>query len=414
MPFFSKAIQDITTADLAELLATSAVETVRLEFKREIPGPDDMLKKLSGFANTFGGYLIVGAAGHSSSGRLESFPGVELQRNFKQTVIQRCHEGIWPPIDVAVSEGIAAPESSDRFCYVVYAPESLATPHFLNKGRGAWVRTDEYSQRFETRLANYEQLLHLNHRRTIAVDRRDRLFDRAVDRFDALASLDYSSSGTRSGGLGANMSLGICPAFPTAKLQTEHDLHAMTPRCTVPWRSIAFPRGDVITQVDSVLNLQPSDVFSIVEVSTWGQVFYACEIEHLAGDGADNRISGIHLHAFLGHVLVVLEHARSIYRSLGYSGPLMLRCKLRRIRGKRFMSFPRGNVPSLGPSSKLDDELDVGLSLAADRLETARDDVARDLFKLLFFGMNWAARARDARVLDDLLGMARTYNFWST
>src|SRR5437879_4553803 len=65
MPFFSRSIADLETADLAELLAEGAVENVRLEFKRDVPGPDETLKKLSGFANTFGGYLIVGAEASS-------------------------------------------------------------------------------------------------------------------------------------------------------------------------------------------------------------------------------------------------------------------------------------------------------------------------------------------------------------
>jgi predicted HTH transcriptional regulator len=66
MPFFSKNITDLSTSDLEELLEEEAVENVRLEFKSLPPGPDETLKKLSGFANTFGGYLIVGASAPSS------------------------------------------------------------------------------------------------------------------------------------------------------------------------------------------------------------------------------------------------------------------------------------------------------------------------------------------------------------
>lgn len=38
-----------------------AVENVRLEFKRDVPGRDETLKKLSSFAKTFGGQVILGA-----------------------------------------------------------------------------------------------------------------------------------------------------------------------------------------------------------------------------------------------------------------------------------------------------------------------------------------------------------------
>lgn len=99
MPFFSKDITDLTTDDLAELLTDNVVENVRLEFKSQPPGPDDTLKKLSGFANTFGGYLIVGASASSDDGRLRAYPGVNPQSNYRQTITQRCYEGVWPPID---------------------------------------------------------------------------------------------------------------------------------------------------------------------------------------------------------------------------------------------------------------------------------------------------------------------------
>lgn len=413
MPFFSKAISDLTTADLTELLTYGTAETVRMEFKREVPGPEETLKKLSSFANTFGGYLVIGAVAHSSTGRLEALPGVASQNNFKQTIIQRCHEGIWPPIEVVVSEGIPAPDNTGTVCYVIYVPESLSAPHFLNRGKGAWVRTDEYSQRFETRLATYEQLLHLGGRRALAVERRQQLFARALARFDTLIELDYAASPATSGDIGAHMVLAIVPAFPTKKLLDEYALRELLPECRVAWRQVGFPYSrETVTQVDSVLDLRSGHTFGVVEASVWGQLFYACEIEHLAGKDPARAVSGIHLYAFLGHVLVFLEYARTVYRRFGYNGPLLVRCRLRRVRGKRFMYFPMGNVPELGPSSRVDDDVDVELSLMGTRLDASRDEVAADLFKLLFFALNWAERARDDGLIRDLLGKAAYYNFW--
>jgi len=78
---FSTPIPALATADLQELLHDQAVENARLEFKREIPGKDEMLKKLSSFANTFGGYLVVGAEA-GNDGRITGLPGVELQPRF--------------------------------------------------------------------------------------------------------------------------------------------------------------------------------------------------------------------------------------------------------------------------------------------------------------------------------------------
>ena len=61
MSIFTKPLSQLETADLQELLTDKAVENARLEFKLQIPNKDDTLKKLSSFANTVGGFMVVGA-----------------------------------------------------------------------------------------------------------------------------------------------------------------------------------------------------------------------------------------------------------------------------------------------------------------------------------------------------------------
>jgi len=47
-------MRDLEFEYLQELLAERASENIRLEFKREVPGKDEMMKKISSFANTYG------------------------------------------------------------------------------------------------------------------------------------------------------------------------------------------------------------------------------------------------------------------------------------------------------------------------------------------------------------------------
>ena len=82
----------------------AAVENIRLEFKREVPSKDESLKKLSAFANTFGGFIVVGAEANSTDGRLIGFPGVDVQSGHKQTHVQWCFGSVYPPLNVEVSD----------------------------------------------------------------------------------------------------------------------------------------------------------------------------------------------------------------------------------------------------------------------------------------------------------------------
>jgi hypothetical protein len=124
------------TADLQGLISDNAVENVRLELKSAIPNKDELLKKLSSFANTFGGILLIGAKADSKDGRIQDLPQV---------------------------------------CYVIFVAESDVAPHFLNNRKGVWVRTDEFSARFDHQLADENELKHLLDRRRLVRERRLRL-----------------------------------------------------------------------------------------------------------------------------------------------------------------------------------------------------------------------------------------------
>ena len=116
--------------------------------------------------------------------------------------------------------------------------------------------------------------------------------------------------------MGATLCLSLCPQFPTRPLIGEHQLLEIIRSERIPWRGTAFPLDtDTITQQESVLVLHPTKYFSLVEANAWGQFTYSCEIEYVGREGQD--IAGIHLNAFLGHILVFLEHARTIYHKIG-------------------------------------------------------------------------------------------------
>ena len=142
MAIYDKNISQVDTDDLQSLLDEAAVENVRLEFKRDDPRKDEWLKKLSSFANTFGGYVIIGAEAHSQSGRLLGLPGIAPISGFKQRIVQWCWDSLSPQVDPFVSDPISTPADSSKVCYVVQVEESLETPHFINSRKGVYVRTN--------------------------------------------------------------------------------------------------------------------------------------------------------------------------------------------------------------------------------------------------------------------------------
>jgi predicted HTH transcriptional regulator len=136
---FFKSVTSITTDDLQNLLDEEAVENVRLEFKQGIPSKNEMLRKLSSFANTFDGYLVIGVEEDGTSGTISSIPGVDIESGFKQKIISWCFEGISAPLYAEVSEPIPSPQDPNKVCYVIYAAENDLAPHFINGKKGCYI-----------------------------------------------------------------------------------------------------------------------------------------------------------------------------------------------------------------------------------------------------------------------------------
>ena len=405
MSIYNRPISQLTEADLQELLDDAAVENIRLEFKREWPKKDEALKKLSSLANTYGGYVIIGAAA-DNSGKLDGMSGVETESGTKQRIVQWCYDSISPPIQPFVSDSIRGPSDKTKVCYVVFVEESEEAPHFINSRRGAWIRTDEFSQRFEPQLTTYQEIQHLANRRRPAVERRRELVKRADGRFETYVRQKHPKHD-----VGATLKLAICPSLPVRPLLEQQRLLDVVQRVRVaPWRGVGFPMNQsLLSQHESAIILNTGADFSLLEANTWGQIYYALEIERDLSANVPNA-KGFHLNSLVAHILVALEHARLFYSDIGYDGSLGFHLCLERIRGVPFWHGLSG-FPEKGPESPLDDQLEFDAKHSSEAIYNNRDEIAASLPKGIVFGLNWPDAAQD-RSVEKLIREAYNYNGW--
>jgi hypothetical protein len=277
MSIFTKPLTQVTFADLKELLQDAAVENVRLEFKSKVPNKDETLKKLSSFANSFGGLLVVGAT--EKDGTIQDLPGVDEEAGYKQKVVQWCFDAVNPPLVVEVSDAIpvSAPAvSATKVCYVVSTVESDLAPHFLNSRKGVWVRSDEFS--YEPQLADEKEIRHLLNRRQLIQERRDELVRRSQCRLTTFLSRQPKEDGSHHSA--ARLELSVGPRFPTRPVCEQTKLAQLLQNCRINWRQTTFPQSNsnFVSQHESFLT--PCDaryrgVF--VEANIWGMLFYGSE-----------------------------------------------------------------------------------------------------------------------------------------
>jgi hypothetical protein len=410
MSIYTKPISQLTTADLEELLQSNAVENIRLEFKLTEPVKDETLKKLSSFANTFGGFLVIGAQANSVDGRLQALPGLDPIQGYKQRLIQWSFDGVYPPLIVEVSDPIPVPGNTSKVCYVVSIAESDAVPHFLNGRKGVWVRADEFSNRYDAALADEDEIRHLLDRRRMVRERRTNLVNRARQRFDTYLEkkhTDKDGNITKSGPL---LKFVIVPRFPTKPLVPQEDLRQIVFEKLINWRGDLFPnlsRQQFTFQHESVIVLDAiAHHESYFELNIWGLVYYGLQLET-----KHHNLEGIHAFELAGTILLYLHHASRMYAQVGYSGPLLLHLNLVSILDIPLIHMMYG-FPNVDSSSSLDKELEISIETTTQRLSENTDGVAKDLYQSIYFALGWPKLVETDKDRVNLLNRAYEYCDW--
>lgn len=105
--------------ELRDLIAEG--ESSTLEFKRKISSPKKIAKEITAFANTIGGYLLIGV---DDDGTIY---GIESEKSDIDLVEQACNFCIIPPVQPIIE----VVNIYDLDVLVVYIPESISKPHKL-------------------------------------------------------------------------------------------------------------------------------------------------------------------------------------------------------------------------------------------------------------------------------------------
>ena len=419
MSIFTTPVAQLTMEDLQELLLNSAVENVRLEFKSEVPNKLETLKKLSSFSNTFGGFVVVGAKASSTDGRLSELPGVPLQNNYRQQVVQWCFDGVSPPLVVEVSDPIPQGTDTDKVLYVIYVPESEVAPHFVNERKGVWVRTDEFSQRYDPHLADENEILHLLDRRHLIQQRRADLVLRSQQRFEKfLTRRPRREDGPVEGDVPLHLQLSIGPRFPARPVCEQARIRTALDNSRISWRRTTFPStssSNFISQHESILCLLPTVAGShpagLLEANIWAMLFYATELEKRTQTGLEQFSTGIFPNHFAGHLLLFIKHAGKVILDLGYEGSLLINVKVSGIYGIQWLR-PMGRAVFPGPCSEMDDSFTFSLSTTSGELGQRRDALVIDMMQYILFAMNWPEYAGDPEELKEIVRNGHLYNGW--
>ena len=132
---FEKPIKDIDNSDLNKLIANNFSESLFVEYKSNCPQPKKIAKAISGFANSHGGYFLIGADKNCNNDELPTgFPGAtNLPKEPKEHIRQVCRDHI-SPMPLYHCKYLENPTTGHGIL-VIHVPESMDTPHINKDGK---------------------------------------------------------------------------------------------------------------------------------------------------------------------------------------------------------------------------------------------------------------------------------------
>jgi hypothetical protein len=312
-----------------------------------------------------------------------------------------------PPLTVEVSNPIDSPVGNGKVCYVIYVSGGDLAPHFLNGRLGVWVRIDEFSARFDERLANENELRHLRDRIRLIEQRRSDVINRARKRFETYLSQKYTyNTGTRKP-LGSRLEVCLIPRFPSRQLCLQEDLAGLVQNSWTDWRQFKFPDqgAEILSRQESAIVLSSTKRLSVFEVNIWGMLFYVTKIQE-----DHNRTEGIQLFQFVGYLLLFLRDAGELLNALGYSRPVNLEIALDSLLHTSWPIPQEGGWFIQRPGSPLDDEVRFSVTKTSEELRSQPDSVVRELVRYVLFSANWSGLVDSDEKLTNLILAGHRFN----
>jgi Putative DNA-binding domain len=167
VPMFATPTDALTFDDVQNFCRARPREGVTLDYKVDFPKRLD--KTIAAFANTYGGYILIGVDETATGEPVLPIAGVPLVGGLRERVVATALDAILPPVNPEVkvvefkSPGATSP---DRAVVVVRVHESDDSAHAVDNGKMVYLRVDNISDHFirQATISEVEWLLNKRRR----------------------------------------------------------------------------------------------------------------------------------------------------------------------------------------------------------------------------------------------------------
>ena len=143
---FAKPFPQINYSDIENLVDQRLAEGTNLDYKIELGNPDkakkELAKDVSAFANSGGGYLILGI---SNDFKITGIESTVNNRPVIEWINQILSSNIVPIVKYPDPQVVKIPKS-EKVIVVIHVPESLNKPHMTSESNSYFFRVNDISK----------------------------------------------------------------------------------------------------------------------------------------------------------------------------------------------------------------------------------------------------------------------------
>lgn len=420
---FGKSLKDVTFADVVSFCDQQITEGLNLDYKRDLSSLPKIVKALVSFANTNGGWLVIGVDDEDDKPKLP-VTGMDFEDNFVQKVNNSIISTVSPI--VLPFYQVCPSDDGKRAFLIAYMPQSASTPHWMSYG-GKNILFTRVADRAKgedwEKYASGHEWEMLRDRRQSSVSLRDELAELLQDIFEARADYQNDEDDKKeedTSGLGYRAALTpvllpgrhfegtqlitLLPEFPqspvtdTATVQHALLYEPISNGLNDHRHQVPDTRGDDAPIYQYGASTHHKDEYSknhyFFGADIYGNIMNVDPIEKRRKYGQEQEHTFIEISHIITCIDGVLRFAQKYYSKIGVVGNLLLRVEFE---GEKNCVLFKTNANSFPWDTHHPPRNITGRYLVRKKIDTnvlddadARNRVIFDITKEIFHSFNYA------------------------
>lgn len=356
---FSKPLHDVTMQDVRDFCHRQIREGINLDYKRDLSSKS-LLKTIAAFANTRGGFIIVGVEDKDDKPQLP-VKGIEWKESLPLSISSMIVDNMYPYLGVNVHA--CTPENGKTFV-LIYVPESHEAPHWLLNRTELYVRRADRAGHIDwERFATDSEWEFLRNKREQSVELRNQVLAVIEDIFETENRIDERRSSTPIAGIISDDSrplynLGmlrtvLVPLFPREIMYDVLELNKYLATEHIPTLlpNYEYPEADSPTKIfqEGAYRYDANHRGIAQSFSLLTRFGVVATYERVLRTQESQPQDFIYFSVALASIEATLRYAGTLYNKLAYTGSVMCKVDLLTLENTALILTERPQRPSTLP-----------------------------------------------------------------